>query len=529
MKGSQKKYILAIDLGTSAVKTALVSIFGEVIGWEEKPLLLHLLPDGGAEQSPDDWWNGITSTSRKLLGRGLISPEEVAAVCATTQGAGTVPVDRDGRALMNCITWLDSRGARHIQANVKGLINVEGYDLLRLLRQVSISGGVPARSGKDITGHMLFVKNERPDVYEKTYKFLNVLDYINMRLTGEFLATGDSVYDTWMLDSRNPDCFHYHQGLLKGSAISADRLPEIRRNIDIIGTLRPEAASELGLSRAVKVVAGALDYTSAAIGSGAIEDYHAHLYIGTSSWLVVHIPFKKTDLLHYLASLPCAIPGKYLVIATQDNAGGNLTYLRDRLIFHKDAVLQVESKDFYRGLNEVAGQVPPGSNGLIYTPWLYGERCPVDNSFLRAGIHNLSLENTRSDLARAFLEGVALNTRWMLGPAEKFISGRKIDSINMIGGGASSDLWCQIHADILNRSIRQVREPVQANARGAAFIAGVGLGEIQFNDIPNLIQYQGEYEPDPKNRGVYDELFEVFVEIYRKNKGIYERLNKKKI
>lgn len=526
MNNITENYVLTIDLGTSAVKVALVSVTGVVAGWEETSLALHLLPGGGAEQDPQDWWRAIIACFKKLLSRGLVPAKQVIAVCASTQGCGTVPVDKNGSPLMNCITWLDSRGAPYVQKAVRGVVNVAGYDPIKLYNWVKICGGAPAHSGKDILGHMLLVLNEFPEIYEKTYKFLNVLDYINLCFTGEFTATPDSIFDCWAVDNRDANHVRYHPNLVKELPIDADKLPQIHPCVDVIGNLKADVAAELGLSTDVKVVAGAMDWTSAAVGSGAVLDYQTHLYIGTSSWLSAHYPRLKTDINNYIAALPAAIPGKFLLIATQDTAGGNLTFLRDRLIFHKDELLHAEPDDYYTKLNQVAASVPPGSNGLIYTPWLYGERCPADDSNLRAGIFNMSLNNTRSDLARAFFEGVAYNTRWMLGPVEKFLDNHLADPINMVGGGANSDLWCQIHADVLNRTIRQVTDPVRVNVRGAAFMAGIGLGLIHAEDIPGFIQFKNIYQPDQQNRTLYDECYSVFLEIYKKTKDIYRRLNK---
>jgi xylulokinase len=168
--------------------------------------------------------------------------------------------------------------------------------------------------------------------------------------------------------------------------------------------------------------------------------------------------------------------------------------------------------------------VPAGANGVLYTPWIWGERAPVDDRTLRAGLYNLSLKNTREDIIRAFLEGIAFNTRWLLSPVEKFL-GRKVTSINIVGGGAQSDVWCQIFADVMNVEIKQVADPISANARGAAWIGAVGLGEIQYADIPALVEYKNVYQPQVQNRALYDEKFDVFKLIYNQMKGIYSRLN----
>jgi xylulokinase len=160
----------------------------------------------------------------------------------------------------------------------------------------------------------------------------------------------------------------------------------------------------------------------------------------------------------------------------------------------------------------------------MYMPWIYGERAPIDDRNARAALFNISLENTREDIVRAFLEGVALNTRWLVGPAERFM-GRKLTQLNFVGGGAKSDVWSQILADVMNVTIRQVRDPIQANARGAAFIAAVGLGYLTFEDIPQMVEFKAIYSPNPENRALYDKLFAEFVGFYHQNKASYKRLN----
>ena len=256
------------------------------------------------------------------------------------------------------------------------------------------------------------------------------------------------------------------------------------------GYFKSEVAEELGLAPTVKVVAGAIDNTAAAIGAGAVEDYLPHLYIGTSSWITAHVPFKKTDIGSSMASLPCAVPGRYMLTALQATAGGNLNFLRDKIIYNKDELLQeAEVPDIFKYLDQIAARVPPGANGVIYTPWIWGERAPVEDNNLRAGLYNLSLNNSREDIIRAFLEGIALNTRWLLQPVKKFLK-REVDKIHIVGGGAQSDIWCQIFADVMGVCIKQVEDPVYANARGAAWIGAVGLKEIHFTDIPAMVKIQ---------------------------------------
>ena len=517
--------ILAVDLGTSGMKVALITLSGKVLDWEAEPVRLLVTPDGGAEQSPEEWWEAFLSAAGRLLNRQQAAGPRVEAICCSTQGEGTVPVDRNGQVLGNCILWMDMRGASYLQKQLGGLVNIDGASISKVLRFVRLTGGMPSMTGKDPAGHMLFIRDTQPEIYARTYKFLNVLDYLNLRLTGRFVATFDSILTSWVTDNRNPDAVRYHEGLISTLGLDAAKLPEIVPCSEVISTLKTDVAEALGLSNDVKVVAGSIDNTAAAIGSGAVDDFATHLYIGTSSWLAAHVPFKKTDVLASLASVPCAIPGRYMLTALQATAGGNLIYLRDNILYHKDELLQEAGvPDIFKVLDQIAERVPAGANGVTYTPWIWGERAPVNDKTIRAGLYNLSLHNTREDIIRAFLEGIAFNTRWLLKPVEKFL-GRRVKSINIVGGGAQSDVWCQIFADVMNLEIRQVADPIYANARGAAWIAGVGLGELKFSDVPGLVKIRRVYIPLPKNRALFNERFDLFVTIYKQMKSVYKKMN----
>jgi xylulokinase len=388
-----------------------------------------------------------------------------------------------------------------------------------------MTGGAPGLSGKDPVGHILLIRSEFPDIYKKTYKFLEPKDYINFCLTGKFAASYDSICLHWVTDNRDITRIAYSDKLLKMYDLEREKLPDLKRSIDVLGPMRKEVAEELGLGEDVQVVMGSPDVQAAALGSGAVGDYEGHLYVGTSSWISAHVPFKKTDVMHGIASIPSSIPDKYLVANEQETAGAVLTYLKENILYHQDDLLKEEAlPDVYKIFDKIAENVPAGSNRVIFTPWLNGERTPIEDNSARACIYNLSLKNTREDIVRAFLEGVAYNQRWALQYVEKFI-GRPMNPIHMVGGGAISDVWCQIHADVLNRTIKQVKDPIQTNARGAAYIASVGLGFMAFEDIPEYIQINNIFEPNPENRRIYDQLFAEFLNIYKHNKAIFKRLN----
>lgn len=520
---SRPPYVLAIDLGTSACKVALATGSGEILALEQEPVPLILLPDGGAEQDPGAWWAAIVRATRRLLDRGVVPPGGVAAVGCTSQWSGTVAVDRAGESIGNAIIWMDSRGAPYVRAVTGGLPRVEGYGLRKLVTWIRLTGGIPGRAGKDSIAHILFLKHERPQVYRAAHKFLEPKDYLNLRLTGRFAATFDSATLTWVTDTRRPDRIRYDDRLLRWVGVERSKLPDLVRAVDVVGLLQPGAARELGLQPGIPVVGGTPDIQAATLGSGAAGDFEGHLYVGTSSWITCHVPYKKTDLLHNMASLPAAIPGRYFVADEQQTAGACLAFIRDQGLL--GSVGPEMGSEAYAAFDRMAARAAPGSGGLIFTPWLYGERTPVEDRYVRGGFFNLSLATTREEMVRSVLEGVAFNARWLLGHLERFV-GRRLDSLNLIGGGAVSEVWCQIYADVLGRTVRQVRNPVQATVRGAAILAGVALGSTTFQEASARVPIARVFEPDPATRSLYDGLFREFLAIYRKNRSIHAALNR---
>lgn len=512
------KLILAIDLGTSGPKVAIASTSGKIFAHDFEPTRYQLLPNGGAEQNPDEWWHAILRACRRVLSK--IDRTSVRAVCCTAQWSGTVPVDENGRHLMNAIIWMDARGQKYVRQITGGLLRVEGYGVDKLWRWIPRTGGIPSHSGKDSLAHILLIKCEFPDIYEKTYKFLEPKDYLNFRLCGKPAATFDSIALHWLTDNRRYDRIRYDPVLLKLAGVEREKLPDLVRAVDILGPLKSEVADALGLGADVQVVSGTPDMQSAAIGSGAVKDFEPHLYIGTSSWLSCHVPYKKTDLLHNMAALPAAIPGRYFVANEQETSGSCLNFLRNNLLPNSNG----SNGNGYAELNRLAKQAPAGSDKVIFTPWLYGERTPIEDGSVRGGFYNVSLSTTRVDLIRAVFEGVAYNSRWLLRYVEKFV-GRRFDAINMIGGGAKSTLWCQIHADVFQRVIRQVKEPVLANVRGTAAIAAVALGEMSFKEVAEVVEIERIFEPDVNRKKTYDELFGEFLNIYKQNRKMFARLN----
>ncbi len=509
-------YVVAVDLGTGGPKVAVVSDRGRMVAHAVRPVALDLLPGGGAEQDPDEWWSAIADACREAVGAAGVPSGSLLGIGCTAQWSGTVALGADGRPRMPALLWMDSRGSAGIRRVVGGAVNVLGYDPRKLLRWVQVTGGVPSLSGKDPVAHILFIKEARPEVDRETTTYLEPVDYLNFRLTGRRVASFDSICAHWVTDNRAIDRVHYDDRLLGVCGLDRGQLPDLVPPASVIGELSAVAADDLGLPAGLPVVSGTGDVHSAVVGSGAVADFDCHLYIGTSSWISGHVPFKKTAPTSNIASIPAAVPGKYVLGDEHETAGVCLSFACEQLGLAPDV----------EAANELAASAPPGSGRVLFTPWLNGERSPVDDHTLRGGFHNLSLSSSRAELMRSVFEGVAFNSRWLLEAVEKFV-GRRLDSLAFIGGGAASAFWSQVHADILGREIRQMAQPRLANVRGAALLTLLALGRVAVEDIPALVEVDRRFEPDPAvaASGEYGDLFEQFVALYKQNKGIYRRLN----
>jgi xylulokinase len=247
-----------------------------------------------------------------------------------------------------------------------------------------------------------------------------------------------------------------------------------------------------------------------------VAPYDGHITISTTSWIACEVPFKRTDVLHQMATVPGLRPGAYLVANNHETAGLCLTWFKEAVV----------GSDSYHEVVAEAATAPAGSGGVIFTPWLKGERTPVEDRTLRGAFLNVSLTTGREHLSRAVLEGVAFNARWLLDAVEGFVR-RPFPSLRILGGGAQSDLWCQIHADVLGRRLERVAEPTYGNLRGAALFAAISLERMSLDDVRGLVRVTDTFEPDTAARTVYEPMYAEFKQFYSRLHASYARLNRR--
>ncbi len=255
------------------------------------------------------------------------------------------------------------------------------------------------------------------------------------------------------------------------------------------------------------------------VGAGALDDFQPFFYLGSSSWIEVHLPDGKWRMDRSVHLNPSAVPGRQILSSVQPAATVNLNYLRDMVFFPIDELNgSLPPEDTFQIMDRMATKSPPGSNGLLYIPLLREIlNFPKRTEMVRV-LFNLTLEHTRAEIVRAVMEGVALNTRQLLSPFEKYAE-RKFTRLNIAGGGAKSRVWCQIFADVLNIPIRQISDPGNVNLRGAAILAAIGLGYLSYEDAARAVQYQLVFSPREEIRALYDQIFRNYTSRYRKNKN----------
>ena len=380
-------FALAVDLGTGGPKIGLVSLTGTVAWSEHVPVVSHRGPGGAATQDAEQWWQLICSAGQRAVAAEVVPASHIVAVSCTGQWASTVPVDADGLPVGDCLLWSDTRGADRVRAAVGGPVG--GYAPIPVTRWIRRNGGVPSTSGDDPIGHILFIEHDLPAVAAAARWYLEPVDYLAMRFTGVAAATPASMAGAWLTDNRHPDRLGYDPVLVGASGVPAHKLPPLRPTGSIVGGVLPPVAARLGLPPGVAVVAGTPDLHSAAVGAGAVGAYQPHLAISTSSWISCPYPTKKTDPFRQMTTVVGVTPGLNLVANNQNTAGGALEWLRGCLA-------EGTRTPSYEELTGLAGQADPGSGGLVFTPWLAGERSPVDNRRARGGFHNLSLRTSRA-------------------------------------------------------------------------------------------------------------------------------------
>ncbi len=483
------RYVLSVDLGTSGLKVAVVDGMGAVQAAAYEPLATHHTDHGGAEQDAQEWWHALGRAARHAVAAAGV---RVDAIAVTAQYMSVVAVDERGVPLAPVIMWTDRRGA-----TVHPL--ADRHDLWQ--QWLDVHGLIPLPD--DDVGHVAVLRTAHPDHLARVAAYVEPADAITARLTGRVTATPSTAFPLMCTDNRVWAGVHYDDELVALTGLDPATLPPIVDAHQPLGPVTGEAAEHLSVERATVVLPATIDSITSAVGSGAIDDTRAALVVGTTSVLVTHVRHKAHDLGRAISTIPSPLPGRWFVMAENGMGGKALEVFVDALVYADDALRAgPRPDDAYTRLERAAATSPPGAHGAQFLPWLHGSVAPAPNDDVRGGFVGIGLSTTRADLARAVYEGVALNAAWLL-PAVSDLTGVRYHELTLGGGGARARLFAEILASVCGATVRRLAAPEHTNARGAALLALVQLGELDLDAIPSLITVADVHEPDPTAVEVY--------------------------
>ena len=528
------KYVISYDIGTTGVKSCLFEI-GETINLISAAMegyKLYILPDGGAEQDPEEWWQAMCSTTRTIFENCDVKPEQVEGISFCSQMQGLVLVDRNGVPVHRAFSYMDQRAKKQIKEGIANGIQIAGANIFKLIPSLIITGAVSA-SVKDPVWKYNWVKENEPENFKKVYKWLDVKEYLIARMTDKFVMTRDSAFGTLLYDIRKgKEC--WSPTICKLLGVNPAHLPEIVNSTDNVGGLTAKAASELGLKEGTAVFGGGGDASLIGVGAGSVELGETHIYNGTSGWVSTVVEKSVVDASAMIAAIIGAQKDSFNYFAELETAGKCLEWVKDHLaldeigIFLNKTYVAESTETVYTSLydylSKVVNEIPAGSSGVIFTPWLHGNRCPFEDPNARGMFFNISLDVGKTELIRSVIEGVCMHMRWFLETQDKKI--RTSSVVRFVGGGALSDVTCQILADITGRTVETVDSPQNVGAVGAAVIMAVGLGIIDdVSHAKRLIPAKKTFIPNEKNKEVYDRNYEVYKTLYKNNKDAFKALN----
>lgn len=526
-------YILAYDIGTTGVKTCLFGVDNTIklLASASRGYPLYIMDDGGAEQDGDDWWKAMCESTAEMFSKTDIKPQQVAGISFCSQMQGLVLVDENGVPVHRPMSYMDQRAKEEIKAGIANGIQIAGANVFKLIPSLMITGAVSS-SVKDPVWKYKWVEAHEPENFARAYKWLDVKDYLICRCTGEFTMTEDSAFATLIYDTRKGK-EGWSKKMCSMFDIKTELLPEIIKSTDKVGGLTEKAAAELGLAAGTPVFGGGGDSSLIGVGAGCVNVGDTHIYSGTSGWVITVTDKQMVDVTAMIAAITGAQSGKYNYFAEMETAGKCLEWVKDHLALDEIGVY-LEKKNVTEGfestytslydyMTQVVKDVPPGANGVIFTPWLHGNRCPFEDPDSTGMFFGIKLETGKTDLIRAVLEGVFYHLRWMLECQDKKL--KTADTIRFVGGGALSDVSCQILADILGRTVETVASPQNVGSVGAAAIVAVGLGVIpSLECVQEFIPAAKIFKPDMEKHQQYTPYFETFKKLYKANKELYKSI-----
>ena len=503
-------YLIGIDLGTAACKTGIFDAGGNRVAFISREYPLYFPHPMYSEQDPQDWWDAVAANLRDVLNTSGIDPKDVRAIGVGAQAWGHVFLDSEGNVLRPAIIYSDLRATKQAEWMMNTLSDEKRFQYI----------GNPLKIDPTFSPcRLLWIKENEPEVLAKTYKVLQPKDFINYKLTGSHATdTLSAAGLVNLLDNK------YYQEYFDILGIPMGIMPDVHGISEPIGKVTAQTSRLTGLAEGTPVVGGWMDVLCCSLGCGLVDHGVAIHYSGSSETICI----ASKDFAYAEALSVGPVFDLFFIGGGTSTSGYSLKWFRDTF---GQAEMQIESQtpeiSAYALFDKMADTVPPGSEGLIFLPYLSGERCPIWDPFARGVFLGITKRHTRAHFIRAILEGVAFSMRQIYEIARQ-ASGIKIEGIRIAGGGGKSNTWNQIKADVIGETYFKLKE-LEVGASGAAMLAGMGAGifKDQRDASHKFVRVDRVIKPDMQNHAIYDKSYAIYKEMYPLLKDTYARLAEK--
>ncbi|WP_394916929.1 xylulokinase [uncultured Robinsoniella sp.] len=498
--------LLGIDIGTSACKIAVFEKNGTVIAAGTGDYPVYYPQPGWAEQNPDEWWTAVCETIKTLLEKNHIDAQEIAGVGIDGQSWSAIPIDQEGNALANTPIWMDTR-AQDICDRINREIGEENI--------FALTGN--SLQPSYTTAKILWYKENLPQMYEKIDKILQSNAFIAYRLTDALSHDMSQGYGVHCFDMKN-GC--WNDEMCEKMGIPRSFLPELVPSHQVVGTVTPKAAEKTGLAVGTPVVAGGLDAACGTLGAGVIHVGETQEQGGQAGGMSICIEEYAADPRLIMGAH--VVPGQWLLQGGTVGGGGVMRWFEKEFAGYEREIADRVGKSSLDQLNEIAQETPPGSDGVVFLPYMAGERSPIWDPNAKGVYYGLDFNKTKGHMVRAAMEGVAFSLKHNLDIAED--TGAKVEELRAMGGSANSLLWTQIKSDITGKPI-VVPSSDTATTLGAVILAGVGVGVYKdFEEAVHMtVKLTRRHEPDMEKHRLYQKNYETYLELYKSLKGLMKK------
>jgi xylulokinase len=511
-----KNYILVHDLGTTGNKAVIVDENLELLASGYTPFKSYYPHTNWVEQSPQEWWTAVVESTQEALEKSSIDPADIAVISFSGQMMSQTPMTRDGEVLIDRTPiWADCRSGGQAERLHDAFGSRDAYYEIH---------GVGWQSEMHVINKLRWVKDNLSDVYQKAYKFLQAKEIIAQKLTGNF---GTEWGDASMCGYMDIKARKLSPEIFAAAGIDMEKIPDVGESHDVVGHVTPEAARITGLHAGTPVCLGSGDVICSDMGAGVVKPGMAYTYIGSANWTGV---FSEEPSTNPRVKMNCSTclpwPNAYHLVMITAAGGIAQQWIKDAMYGLEDAIAEQFGSTVYDVMAADASQVPPGSDGLLFLPYLRGGGAPHFDINARGAYLGALLPHTRGHMLRALYEGISLNIRWLYDLFESVgVPIFKLQEIRAIGGGVQNDAWMQIYADVNGVPFTRVTNPQQATAVGAAIMGGVGVGIWDsYQDAARLVAVDKRFCPEDEAHEKYNQLYPIYKSAYPSLKEVFDKI-----